>query len=117
MVDGRWWRVIAVAAAVGMVVALPIGLREPAAKAAPVETEEPASVRVEHEFVTLDAEVSDAQPAVVLPAGPTARPLRQPQPSPILTGHESAPASTFTKARRTFLGDGRHRPEPFPRVR
>lgn len=123
MVDGRWWRVSA-AAAVGLVVALPVVLREPAAKAVQ-ETGEPtrestASVRVEHEFVTLDAEVPDAEPVAVLPARPTPRPLRQTKPSPTLTARESTfttPASSFTKARQKFLGDGRHRPEPFPRVR
>ncbi len=109
-----WW--IAAVAAAAMVVALPVVLREPTAKAVPEETGETTassvSVRVEHEFVTLDAEAPNAE-APVVPAAPVARPLRQPRPALTYT----APASTFTKARQKFLGDGRHRPEPFPRVR
>ena len=107
---------VAVAAAAAMVVALPVVLVSQPLKAVTGEAEETTtastSVRVEHEFVTLDAEAPNAE-APVAPAGPVARPLRQPRPALTYT----APASTFTKARQKFLGDGRHRPEPFPRVR
>lgn len=124
---GRLWWAAAAVAAVGMVVALPVVLREPAATAVPEEGEETTrasadSVRVEHELVTLDAEVPSAGQPVVTPAAPVARSLPQPKPKPSMTfsTREStitAPTSTFTKARQKFLGDGRHRPEPFPRVR
>ena len=124
MVAGRVWQVALAAAVVGMVVAVPVVLREPAGKPIPEKTgamPEPAtSVRVEHEIVRVDVEAADADPSAVLPARHVTRSLRQPKPSGALTASPSpltSPPSAFTKARRSFLGDGRHRPEPFPRVR
>jgi hypothetical protein len=77
----------------------------------------PASVRVQQEFVE-----------VAMPAVPRHTPrVQTPQPVIRLADRSAGPAarpqralrdqSVLGKARRALLGDGRYRPEPFPRVR
>jgi hypothetical protein len=52
----------------------------------------------------LDAETAKAEPAVI----------RKPAAS---RASDRADETLFERARRAFMGDGRHRPEPFPRPR
>lgn len=79
---------------------------EPAIEALPRTSTLPeANVRVRHEFVTIAAaparrlaEIRSAPPPPSLQRRPAGEPL-------------------LSKARRALLGDGRHRPEPFPRIK
>jgi hypothetical protein len=101
------------------VAVLPALLRQPVSetpgeKTANPATPEPpiakptASVRVEHEFVTL--QVTPA-PFATSPAAGRATAFRRDPFKPLMK------VTAAEKARRAFLGDGRYRPEPFPRVR
>lgn len=71
---------------------------------APVASAAPASVRVEHELIPIVAEAGPA-PVATTPRDVTRARRRAAEPT------------LGEKARRALLGDGRHRPEPFPRVR
>lgn len=62
-------------------------------------------VEVRHEFVTIAAPTMDRVVEVRSVAAP--RPVRRARPGDPL----------LAKARRALLGDGRYRPEPFPRVK
>jgi hypothetical protein len=94
----------------GLIAVVPAVLRQPSRESQAGASSVPGdSVQVEHALVS--DEIIEAEPAaprgtVVTPAPPAATRLRR------------APAGTFAdKARRAILGDGRHRPEPFPRVK
>jgi hypothetical protein len=103
--------------------------------AAPVETATPVdTVRVEHVLVEAEQvtpigypEVGDrgrythaaldAEP----PQGAVGWTSPAPRPAPALnvpqTGVEKTSPALLERAKRALLGDGRHRPEPFPRVK
>jgi hypothetical protein len=112
MMGRRTWAVLAVAGVAGLVVAMPITLRQmpgPAVSAAP--DAEQQTVRVEHEFVSLPASpvpLADAAPAGNVERAAVVPPRRAVPPAPRTAGN---------KAKRALLGDGRYRPEPFPRPR
>ena len=105
----RKW--ILAASAIGVALAMP-NLVRPGPRAASGAEPEPdaRAVRIEHEFITLaDTPTSAARTDRVMPARLSATPgSRRPV----------TPPRTFAqKARRALLGDGRHRPEPFPAAR
>lgn len=116
------WYAAAVLA--GLAVATPVTLRQlsrererPAVKTDKADPQRD-SVRVEHELVTIEAVV----PApVASPIATTGRvsPRVSPAPPPrtVVRAAAPAPVTLGQKARRAFLGDGRHRPQPFPTVR
>ena len=105
---------IAVAGVLGLVVAVPVAWRhvssEPPTAAmppAPTGAPEARGVKVEHEFVSL--------PLVPLEVErPTGTPFRAVQPA---RRPFTEPRTLAAKTKRALLGDGRHRPEPFPRAR
>jgi len=93
-----------------------------------------ADVRVQHDYVTVTMPVTDGP---VITTGrnrlANARPAETPSAIRALDRQEeteraspsryrpvnraSRDQTLFEKARRAFVGDGRHRPEPFPRPR
>jgi len=92
---------------------------------APVAAPPPAlpDVRVRHEFVTVSAPSAPEAPprasravasAARTPAA--ARPAPGPDKPPAVR-RASRDANFFERARRAVVGDGRYRPEPFPRVK
>ena len=121
---GKAFRLGALVLLGGVVCAVPVLVRQPRASAAPTPalamlgnekvTPTPASVRVEHDFVTLpDAPVTPGTaPVAVAPMAP----MRVKRNGPA-TPRAVAERSIAQKTRRALLGDGRFRPEPFPRVR
>ena len=108
---------------------------EPVAMSAPASDVErrPAAVRVSHEFITVPIPTAPAsrpagrqvrdEPSTMLadrsagPGNTNERAVTPADRSSLTVGHATRDQSLFGKARRAFLGDGRHRPEPFPRVR
>lgn len=117
----KWY---AAAVVVGLVAATPVTLRQLSRdRPVPPKGDPPSErVRVEHDLVTADV----LEPARVVSAGIgaariTGRVVTTPR-RPSLTRAAAGPtapgSTTFgQKARRAFLGDGRHRPQPFPTVR
>ncbi|HVL66128.1 MAG TPA: hypothetical protein VM364_02570 [Vicinamibacterales bacterium] len=113
----RIWTLAAVAFVIGL---LPLlgrrttsGAPEPQpASASMVVAAQPApDVRVEHQLITVDVIAESASRPTPPPparAAATAAGARQPEP---------AERRLVDRARRVILGDGRHRPEPFPRVK
>ena len=93
-----------------------------------------ADVRVQHDYVTVTVPVTGAP---VITTGRNRLANAQPPETPSvikavdrqgateraspsrsrLVTHASRDQTLFEKARRAFVGDGRHRPEPFPRPR
>jgi hypothetical protein len=73
-------------------------------------TVDPPGVRVEHELVTASivTEPVTRRAAAAAAAPPSGDPVPRPH---------TRPDGFLSKARRAIVGDGRHRPEPFPRVR
>lgn len=70
------------------------------------------AVQVRHEFVTLP----DPAAAPLLdhrPSTPPTTPVSAPRLQRVRAGDDAL----LSKARRAILGDGRHRPEPFPRIK
>lgn len=128
------WLIFGALALVAAALVLRFPQEELAGHQEPVSRDLP-DVRVEHEFVR----VPDPQlPAIASDTGrrsavstPTVRDrevtLRTAERSlPAVTRASSQPPpvqragqerTLLEKARRAFVGDGRHRPEPFPRVR
>ena len=113
-------RTIWLAAALVTTAATVLLLREPRPDrpAAPADesiafTHSPSrDVRVEHRFVSVAA--PEARTASVLPTPvrtADSAPLRRPSPA------RKADDALLAKARRVVLGDGKYRPEPFPRVK
>jgi hypothetical protein len=73
-----------------------------------------AAVRVEHDLIVV-------QPPAVRPARPPAqapsrRAVTAQRATPAPSRTEEAPRGIASRAGRILVGDGRHRPEPFPRV-
>lgn len=68
---------------------------------------EPPGVRIEHELVAASV-IATTEPAPRQAAIPPKKPVEQPH---------TRPNGFLSKAGRLILGDGRHRPEPFPRAR
>jgi hypothetical protein len=117
----KWF---AAAVVVGLVGVMPATLRQLSRdRPVPPKVEPPSErVRVEHEVVTADviepmrvvsagaATMKGSSRAVVTPRRALMTRAAAPTAAPVST--------TFReKARRAFLGDGRHRPQPFPTVR
>ena len=104
--------------ALGVIVGVPITLRqmsgEPVSAGAPVApspatADEAPTVRVEHEFVTVSPAVPNESGAPTRP--PAVRVMRP------VRAAVSESRTLAGKTKRAFLGDGRHRPAPFPSVR
>lgn len=71
----------------------------------------PAQVRVEHRLITAEVVHERASAGLGATRPPvTPRVQRSAQREPEVSG-------LFARARRALLGDGRHRPEPFPRAK
>src|SRR5688500_6566781 len=88
-----------------------VGVRDPqtAPAAAPASKVSPApkpSVTLEHQLIQVEP---------IRPPKPAPR-LRRPLPSTRLAYGAPHQEPLVTRARRKFLGDGRFRPEPFPRL-
>ena len=99
------------ASAIGVALAMPHMVRQvPTAAASPKPEPDARTVRIEHEFITLSDTATPAPKAAhVMPARlPSMRDSRRPVPPP---------RTLAQKARRALLGDGRHRPAPFPAAR
>jgi hypothetical protein len=105
-----------------------------ALESSPVPSEPPAAVRVSHEFVTVE---------IPTPAVQRLRPRSETGPQTILATHDGSdsierretmkavnrvvgpaarPASSrdqnlLARAGRALVGDGKYRPEPFPRIK
>jgi len=92
------------AAPVPPVAALPV-VESPMTTEAATPAPAPASVRVEHQLI-------DVQPLAAPP--PRWRPIARAQNSRP-NGRRADPGAFVTRARRALVGDGRYRPEPFPR--
>ena len=108
---------------------------EPVAMSAPPSDvgRRPAAVRVSHEFITVPIPTPPAadpgprqvndEPRTMLAsrsAGPrksNEQILKAAGRGSVTLRNASRDRNIFEKARRAFLGDGRHRPEPFPRIR
>jgi hypothetical protein len=93
-----------------------------------------ADVRVQHDYVTVTMPVTGG-PVITTPRNRLAngRPAETPSVSRAMdrqgeteraspsryrqVNRASRDQTLFEKARRAFVGDGRHRPEPFPRPR
>jgi hypothetical protein len=116
-IRSKWFVVTVVAGAVAVT---PLALRQ-LSPDRPTPTVDPPieRVRVEHELVTPDV----IEPVRVVSAGVvtpkvSVRAVTTPVATPRRPAVTPAGAPTFAqKARRAFLGDGRHRPQPFPTVR
>jgi hypothetical protein len=131
----RWWLLSAIGA-VGAVVLLQLS-RPDSPPAAP-KTESPTptteaqplpAVQVERLLIRADL-VPSAEPEVepVVAAVSLGRPdganggadwarTRAGSPSSTRSHDTKAPPPVLERAKRALLGDGRHRPEPFPRVK
>jgi len=76
-------------------------------------------VRVRHSYVTVMPPAVTAMPAAVKTDRAPVRvaaapPSRRPDPVQLATTRQ---VGMVAKARRALVGDGRYRPEPFPRIR
>jgi hypothetical protein len=77
------------------------------APAAPTARSQPA-VRIEHQLVRI---------YVTAPGNPAPRPVRLSAPQVTVRGPQrAARIGLLARATRAFTGDGRYRPEPFPRA-
>jgi hypothetical protein len=76
---------------------------------------EPPGVRVEHVLVTASV-VGEQRRRPRAPAAAGPRQTAIPSSAPVAHPN-TRPDGFVSKARRLILGDGRHRPEPFPRAR
>ena len=86
-----------------------VGVRDPQAATAPAsKAPQPpkASVTLEHQLIQVEP---------MRPPKPAPR-LRRPLPSTRLAYGAPHQETLVTRARRKFFGDGRFRPEPFPRL-
>ena len=86
-----------------------VGERDPQAATAPALKVPPApkpSVTLEHQLIQVEP----------MRAPKPAPRLRRPLPSTRLAYAAPHQETLVTRARRKFLGDGRYRPEPFPRL-
>jgi hypothetical protein len=85
---------------------------------APLRARPSSDVQVRHEFITLT--VPPLAPPRVASAGLAPRPAATLRPASAASS-EAEPAlgqaTLIQKARRALVGDGRYRPEPFPRIR
>jgi len=108
----RTWAVLTVAGVAAAVVAMPVTLRQmPGTPVSAAPDADEQTVRVEHEFVSLPASpepLADAAPVVNVERVAALPPRRVVPPAPRTPGN---------KAKSVLLGDGRYRPEPFPRPR
>ena len=101
------------ACVIGLGLVTPVALRqlsdrEPAVREpGPQPASEDRAVRVEHEFITVAEASSEAAP----PAGAAVRAVQP------VRRERVEPRTLAQKTRRALLGDGRYRPEPFPRAR
>lgn len=80
----------------------------------------PESVQVRFTLVTADVLTPDSADIGTSAAAPFKPPSRRSAAtdSPRLASNESDVTPTFAgRAKRALFGDGRHRPEPFPRVK
>ena len=128
-----WW--LSAIGAVGAIVFVQLTRSDAALAPAPpgerselAEAQPQPAVQVEHVLVQAEL-VTSPEPPPALTAVPvshgrshaskaTARPMSTRaasfRPAPAETG---TPPPLLERARRAFLGDGRHRPEPFPRLK
>jgi hypothetical protein len=75
-------------------------------------------VKVRHELITVAAApVPSPRRARMAAAGPPKLAAPRQTSPPLPEQQASSEATLLGKARRAIVGDGRHRPEPFPRVR
>ena len=95
---------------VAAVAALRRGPDRPRVGAAVAAAASDAEVRVRHEFVTA-APASLLTPRTTLPGLPARRAVQR------NAEHRAPRPGLIARARRAVTGDGRHRPEPFPRVK
>ena len=99
------------ASAIGVALAMPNMVRPvPEAAASPEPEPEARAVHIEHEFITL----ADIAPPPQKPDRVVAARFHSTAASPRPV---TPPRTLAQKARRALLGDGRHRPEPFPAAR
>jgi hypothetical protein len=101
-------RIALIAAGAALVALRPTLVQSPRVKgtSAPAEPDRPQLVRVEHELVT----------ATVIEE-PAPRPQRTAVRRPPAQRQPPARAAGFvSRTRQLLLGDGRYKPEPFPRV-
>lgn len=131
----RWWLLPAIGA-MSAVVLLQLSRRD-AAPATPRSDPSPATaeaqprpaVRVEHRLVEADL-VAAPQPerdVIAVPAsfsrgvgtsgGTELVPARAASVGATPSREVNATSPMFERAKRAFLGSGRHRPQPFPRVK
>ena len=113
----RWGSVLGLAACLmaliaGVAVTLRQMAAEPVSAGAPAPPSGPPevqAVRVEHEFITLAEEA---------PLENVSRPMKSSAVRAVQPARRSVsePRTLVGKTRRALLGDGRNRPEPFPRV-
>jgi hypothetical protein len=110
------WIALGLTAAAGVVaVVLLAGEARPSGSADRIPSggaQQQRDVRVRHEFVTVAAPVIsqvEARPVARTPG--SGRPITAPR------GRAPLDKPPFSMTRRVLLGDGRHRPEPFPTVR
>jgi hypothetical protein len=95
-----------------------ISAATPAAE--PVAAPPPSShVKIRHEFITVATAPVRPTPRTRMAAAGPPKPAAPPPPSPSPPRVQPAGSepTLLEKARRAIVGDGRHRPEPFPRVR
>ena len=83
-----------------------------------------ADVQVRHEFVTLQVPASapgthtqPSQPATISASASAAVPRLVRRTSPQGRRAHAEPAALLSRVGRAVAGDGRHRPEPFPRIK
>ena len=131
----RWWLLSAIGALSAVVL---FQLSRPDASADATESVHPVlgaeaqplpAVRVEQVLIHADLAPStqrEADPAAIpvsfeRPVGPIGglkdAPTRATTPSPTRLRDARTSSPMLERAKRAFLGDGRHRPEPFPRVK
>ena len=70
-----------------------------------------------HEPQRVEVQQQIVRPVVVLEARRLPRPAARPRAAARIAGTKPQPVTFIAKAARTLVGDGRHRPEPFPRAR
>jgi hypothetical protein len=93
-----------------------ISAATPAAE--PVAAPPPLShVEIRHELITVATAPVPPPPRTRMAAAGPPKPAAPPPPSPSPLQPASSEPTLLEKARRAIVGDGRHRPEPFPRVR
>ncbi|MBA2302015.1 MAG: hypothetical protein H0W08_05225 [Acidobacteria bacterium] len=102
-------------------VCLPVGrVGSPAPSATPSPAEPRPSVQVRHELIAIPVPMARvinrrAAPPPAFRAALNGRPV--PRPATRQAGQSAPDVHLLEKARRVVVGDGRHKPEPFPRLR